>query len=143
MVIRHLHPENETPINKLLAYFDNDAKSSGSKGWYSAHCPSHRDKAKSLSFCERSHGTITLCCHAGCSRELILQAMGMSEEDITPSDLLRKSAPLKPEPALDIVTLAVNKLLPWQHLLNLGLTDEFRYSNKLTVRVPYYTEEGR
>lgn len=145
MTIRVLRPEQEadTPINKLLAYFENDAKSSGSKGWYSAHCPSHQDKAKSLSFTENSHGYVTLVCHAGCPRDQILQAMGWAEEDVTPSDALRRSAPHKPQPTLDIVTLAADKLLPWQHLLNLGLTDEFNYNSKFVVRVPYYDARGK
>src|SRR5258708_11255480 len=49
-------------------------------GW-SAKCPSHNDKSPSLSIHE-SNGKILLYCHAGCSLDMILEALGITVADL-------------------------------------------------------------
>ena len=58
------------------------AKRSG-KGW-TALCPAHQDHRPSLSILEGGKGGVVLKCHAGCSCEQILSALGMASEDLRP-----------------------------------------------------------
>jgi 5S rRNA maturation endonuclease (ribonuclease M5) len=48
-----------------------------SKGW-SARCPAHDDKRNSLSVSEGENGKILLKCHAGCSYEAVITALGLT-----------------------------------------------------------------
>jgi len=59
----------------------NGARRSGD-GW-SALCPAHDDRHPSLSIGLGDNGRILLNCHAGCSRAEVLEAMGLSEHDLT------------------------------------------------------------
>jgi hypothetical protein len=56
-------------LNKL----DHVKKSSAG---YSARCPAHDDKTNSLSVAEGADGTLLMNCHAGCSFQSILDALG-------------------------------------------------------------------
>lgn len=49
-----------------------------------ARCPAHDDKRASLTFGPGESGGVVLHCHAGCSTENILDALGMSFGDISP-----------------------------------------------------------
>lgn len=53
-----------------------------SGGQYMARCPAHDDKHQSLSVSIGSGGKILLNCHAGCSTEAIVQALGLSMKDL-------------------------------------------------------------
>lgn len=52
-------------------------------GW-SARCPGHDDRNASLSIAEGKDGRILLRCHAGCSAESIVSALGMNLADLFP-----------------------------------------------------------
>src|SRR3990170_2943888 len=54
------------------------------RGW-EAHCPAHHDRNASLSVGEGKDGRILLHCHAGCSTESIVGAMGLTLADLFPS----------------------------------------------------------
>lgn len=54
----------------------------GSNGQYSARCPGHADKHNSLSVSVGTDGKILLNCHAGCSTDDILGAMGLTMRDL-------------------------------------------------------------
>src|SRR6516162_1429046 len=47
-------------------------------------CPAHDDRRASLSVGLGSEGGIVLCCHAGCQAEAVLDAAGLSWQDIMP-----------------------------------------------------------
>src|SRR3989344_5592337 len=49
---------------------------------YKAHCPAHEDSNPSLSIREGRDGRILLKCHAGCSTEQILAALGLELRDL-------------------------------------------------------------
>jgi len=51
-----------------------------------AHCPAHEDKNRSLSITEGDDGKVLLHCHAGCSTEEIVRAMGLTMSDLFFSD---------------------------------------------------------
>lgn len=54
----------------------------GSKGWWSACCPAHADKGPSLGFIEHQNGNVGFICRAGCDKESILAAMGLTWTDV-------------------------------------------------------------
>lgn len=53
------------------------------KGYTAARCPAHDDKNPSLSVRKHDDG-ISVKCHAGCSTDEILQAIGMTRADLRP-----------------------------------------------------------
>lgn len=57
---------------------------SGHAGQYTAVCPAHDDKHASLSVSSGKDGKIILKCHAGCSTEKVLAAMGLKMSDLFP-----------------------------------------------------------
>lgn len=71
-----------SPIEDVLARLEG-VKRSG-KGW-SARCPAHDDRKASLSIAEGDDGRVLLRCHAGCTLEQILEALGMSVHELFPS----------------------------------------------------------
>lgn len=54
----------------------------GSGEWWSACCPAHDDKSPSLGFIEHSNGDVGFTCRAGCDKESILSAMGLTWADV-------------------------------------------------------------
>ena len=50
-------------------------------GYYIARCPAHGDKHQSLSISEKD-GRILVNCHAGCSANAIVGAMGLELKDL-------------------------------------------------------------
>ncbi len=69
------------PIDRFLAKL-GDAKRSAN-GW-SARCPAHIDRKASLSVAEGSDGRVLVKCHAGCSPETIVSAVGLTVADLFP-----------------------------------------------------------
>jgi hypothetical protein len=70
-----------TPLEVLLEKLP-DAKRSGN-GWL-ARCPAHDDKTPSLSVAEGDDGKALLKCHAGCTAQDIVSAVGLSVPDLFP-----------------------------------------------------------
>jgi hypothetical protein len=68
-------------LQDLLAKFDY-AKESG--GHWMAKCPAHDDRTPSLSVKEGQDGAILLKCHAGCTTEAIVAALGLQMADLFP-----------------------------------------------------------
>lgn len=58
----------------------NGVRKSG--GGYIARCPAHEDKRQSLSISIGKGGRTLLKCHAGCSTEAIVEAMGLRAKDL-------------------------------------------------------------
>lgn len=70
-----------TRVEDLLARLSGVKKSG--KGW-SAKCPAHDDRHSSLSVNQTDDGTILVKCHAGCSAEAVVQAVGLELRDLFP-----------------------------------------------------------
>ncbi|MFO0877408.1 MAG: DUF3987 domain-containing protein [Gemmataceae bacterium] len=68
-------------LDNVLSHLPN-AKRSG-KGW-KAHCPAHEDRKPSLSVSQGDDGTVLIKCHAGCTTEAILAAIGLEMRDLFP-----------------------------------------------------------
>jgi hypothetical protein len=69
------------PIDRVLGKLPG-AKRSGS-GW-KACCPAHEDAHPSLSIGVGRDGQVLLRCHAGCTLEAVLAALGLSVSDLFP-----------------------------------------------------------
>ena len=70
------------PIEKVLSRLPNH-KAAGTG--FSACCPAHDDRTPSLSITETEGGTVLLKCHAGCSTEQVLAALGLPIADLFPT----------------------------------------------------------
>jgi hypothetical protein len=67
------------PVGRVLERLDNVAELSA--GW-SARCPAHDDRNNSLSVAEGRDGRALLFCHAGCSFDEVLMAIGLRVRDL-------------------------------------------------------------
>jgi hypothetical protein len=70
---------NDRPVDNLLRRLD-DVKRSGN-GWI-AKCPAHDDRKPSLSISECANGRALLKCHAGCSVDAVVAALGLTMADL-------------------------------------------------------------
>lgn len=78
-----------TPVELLLSKLP-DSKRNG-KGW-AARCPAHEDKHPSLSISEGEGGRALVHCHAACTPEEIVAALGMTLADLMPDAPARPSS---------------------------------------------------
>ncbi|MGH9460874.1 MAG: AAA family ATPase, partial [Vicinamibacteria bacterium] len=60
---------------------------------YSARCPAHDDRKPSLSISKGVDGRVLLKCHAGCSVEAIVDALGLSMRDLFPEKRYQYRSP--------------------------------------------------
>jgi hypothetical protein len=75
------------PVENLVERLH--AKRSG-KGWI-AKCPVHEDHKPSLSLDEGADGRALLKCHAGCSTDDVIAALGLTRRDLFPATSQRQS----------------------------------------------------
>ena len=68
---------------------------------FSARCPAHDDQLPSLSISEGRDGRIVLHCHAGCSREAVVQALGLTMPDLFPPSPYAPAPIVTPKPTTD------------------------------------------
>ena len=106
-----------------------------SPGW-SARCPAHHDRHPSLSIGVGREGRVLLKCHAGCQIEGIVEALGLTMADLFPSRTKGSAHTIRP--SITLLDLAVDKMLPWQLLINSGVQDEPHGG----VRITYYLPDG-
>ena len=71
----------DRPILRVLDRLDRVA---GRGPQWSARCPAHDDRTPSLGVAETADGVVLLTCHAGCSRESVVAAVGLSMADLFP-----------------------------------------------------------
>lgn len=77
----------DTPISTVLnaLYRITGRGPNQVTGGWQCCCPAHDDKTPSLSVAEREDGAVLLCCHAGCSTEQVLSAIGLGMRDLFPT----------------------------------------------------------
>jgi putative DNA primase/helicase len=63
------------PVERVLSLLQNVATISG--GW-TARCPAHADRVNSLSIAEGRDGRALIHCHAGCTFDEVVAALGIS-----------------------------------------------------------------
>jgi hypothetical protein len=71
-----------SPIENFLSRLER-VRHIGAGRWQ-ACCPSHLDGTPSLSIKEESDGKILIHCHAGCSAEQVVSAVGLEISDLFP-----------------------------------------------------------
>ena len=71
--------QTQTEINGVVVRLRKVSRTEG--GW-KALCPAHDDNHPSLSVTEGDNGRVLLYCHAGCSTESVLRAIGLSFRDL-------------------------------------------------------------
>ena len=105
-------------------------------GWV-ASCPAHHDRRPSLSvgLGTKKEEAVLLKCHAGCSFEAIVEALGLTPADLFVQTPTRRNTP---HSKLSLLDLAQEKVLPWKFLLNIGVIDDANGG----VRIPYYHQDG-
>src|SRR5260370_4743975 len=130
-------PFPDSPLETVLARLKGVRTSL--RGWV-ACCPAHRDREPSLSIGLGEQGQVLLNCFAGCSLDRIVEAMGITVAELFPkapsaSDSQREQMQRN---VLTLVDLAVDKLLPWQYLLHLGVTEK----RAGCLQIPYHLPDG-
>jgi hypothetical protein len=138
-----------TPIEDVLSRL-SAVKKRGEQ--YTARCPAHHDKTPSLSVKEGRDGRVLMFCHAGCTLDEIVRALGLRLSDLFPVDDRRgrrggegdmsapdatcTTAPLE-VPGYTKEAYSVDKGLP------IALLDDLRVetitvNGRHVVRVPYF-----
>lgn len=72
---------SSAPVQALLSRLDGVRRTG--RGWM-ARCPAHSDKHASLSIGEAPSGAALVHCHAACSTEAVLAAVGLEAGDLFP-----------------------------------------------------------
>jgi hypothetical protein len=70
------------PLELVLDALPGTARRSG--GQFLARCPAHEDRQPSLAVRELDDGRVLLRCHAGCSTDDVLDAVGLAYRDLFP-----------------------------------------------------------
>jgi hypothetical protein len=102
-------------------------------GW-TARCPAHEDSQPSLSVAQGEDGRVLLHCHAACSTEKIVKALGLELGDLFAKGPTRAREPGSTSAGLTLARLAEAKRLPAEFLRSLGCAD----APGPSVRIPYY-----
>lgn len=79
MSVAHPRTPLETVIDALAA---RGKKPRGNDGGWAALCPAHEDRSPSLSVGNGTNGDAVIHCHAGCSIDDILPALGLTKSDL-------------------------------------------------------------
>jgi hypothetical protein len=141
-MVSHQPPETPTdqstekPIDRVLARINAKRYSKG----YLAHCPAHRDTQESLAIWEdQTDEHVGIKCYAGCTRKAIVEAIGLTEQDLYQRD--RPRAIHQNEPGITLLDLAIAKRIHPNVLVNLDLVD-ITYRGRSAVRIPYRLPDG-
>jgi hypothetical protein len=71
----------DAPVDRILPQLHKLKQAPGRREW-TARCPAHEDRTPSLSIAEGADGRVLLTCHAGCTVDAILAALGLSARDL-------------------------------------------------------------
>ncbi len=131
----HPLPQSLLPLETLLTRLTGVRKSL--RGWI-ACCPAHDDRKPSLSIGLGQEGHILLTCFAGCTLERIVEAVGLSMADLFADARSSPASQAKQthRSTLSLLDLAQDKMLPWQFLFHLGVTDERRGGVQILYHLP-------
>lgn len=86
-MLRDSWNESIPPVERVLQILQErgcSPKRSGNRQWV-AQCPAHADRQPSLSLGEGEDGRALLHCHAGCSVESVVLALGLRPSDLFPT----------------------------------------------------------
>lgn len=105
-----------------------------------ACCPAHADKTPSLHV-TLDGDTVLVHCHAGCSAERVMEAVGMTVKDLFITTVETPSKNYDTPNGLTLEEYSASKKLDIDFLTYIGLKDHMYYDTK-SVKMPYYDESG-
>jgi hypothetical protein len=115
-------------------------------GW-TARCPAHADRHASLSI-SNGDARLLIHCHAGCSINEIVAAIGLTLPDLYDRQSgggaipRRTVATVQRSPGCTLAAYSEAKGLPEDFLRTIGVS-EITYLGNPAVRIPYVDDEGR
>lgn len=80
-------------------------------GTWNACCPAHADKSPSLSVRETEDGRVLVHCFGGCDVESVLDAVGLTFDDLFPETHENRKSESRPFPASDVLRLIAKESL--------------------------------
>ena len=118
-------------------------------------CPAHEDRAPSLSVSTGDDSRLLVHCHAGCTTEAVVAALGLEVRDLFPdSERATAQSPRDSstpsgesrlhdaaQPSATLSAYAAAKRLPEDFLARLGLRTQ-PYLGGTAIRIPYLDESG-
>jgi RecA-family ATPase len=125
-----------TPLERVLTGLSHVRKSFSGTGW-TARCPAHNDQSPSLSISTGNEEQVLLHCHAGCTVEAVVEALGLTMTDLFPLSS-RRQRQQSSHKGVTLLDFALDKHLHWRFLINQGIVEE----PKGGLRIPYYLEDG-
>jgi hypothetical protein len=120
-------------VQRVLQLLDHVVRHG--EGW-SARCPAHEDHDPSLSVTEGNDGRVLLYCHASCSTDAIVTALGLGLGDLFEQRSVEagESGSAGASGGLTLAQLAEAKHLPAAFLRSVGCAD----APGPSVRIPYH-----
>ena len=121
--------------------------STGTAGW-TALCPAHGDTRNSLSVAEGDDGRVLLRCHAGCTFDDIVDALGVTAKSLFPQSKMgaaagTNGAATAPDAVgLTLADYATAKKLTMPFLSKLGIR-QFHLLGKPAIAMPYFDSDGK
>src|SRR5260221_6565622 len=117
-------PTEQTPIERFLSLVPAKSYSRG----YLACCPAHGERNASLMIWEdETDRHVGLKCFVGCERAAICEAVGLTESDLYMTKG-RHYKPASPARRLDLLDLAVHKLIHPNLLFSLQISDGYTWT---------------
>lgn len=106
-----------SPLETVLSALEAaECQYKRSGGGYQARCPAHQDCSPSLSISATEDSTVLVKCHAGCTTEAVVKALGLTMHDLFVGVATRplrackirilRNVPAGDRPALDFACLA-------------------------------------
>lgn len=81
----------------VAALSEHDCRPTRSGDGWAARCPAHEDRSPSLTLSEGRDGRVLLHCHAGCTFDGIIAALGLAASDVSPPSEQRERDPVVAE----------------------------------------------
>ncbi len=127
------------PIDNILSRLNGPKK--GPKGW-TARCPSHEDKERSLSLAEGNDGRVLIKCFAGCKPAAIVDSLGLKMRDLFSDNGKSGGTGHNGRRSLTVADLAADKGLSEEFLRDLGVVPVMDMSGRDVVRITYRLLDG-
>ncbi len=132
----------DSPLGRVLAAAGGRPVRAGD-GWL-VRCPAHADSTASLKVAYGRDGRALLTCHAGCSFDSIVEALGLTQKDlfVEQEDTGTRTAPAPS--SLTLAEFAAHKRLDAAQLQDFGVREVVRQRAALEFRYPLLDgTEGR
>ena len=107
--------------------------------YYMARCPAHDDRTQSLQVSEREDGSLGVYCHAECSVDEVMEAIGRAPKDLFPEEAGERIYTYRDEhgkPLYDVVRKPGKEFLQRRYLPDGSLTWGLEDTRRVLYRLP-------